>query len=414
MIPETKILNTAMKFDIQEVTHEQVRAELNRLEKEKIIVRVDGKLTTQRLAHSEVWSLQHIQNEQKSVSPIVDESQVKTRLDQEEQLRGRKFTPGQRASLETIFSSESRYIGVDGLAGTGKTTMLHTLNKVASENGFIVKGMAATGVAAKNLELETGIPSKTMAMFQIKENELQKEIEKNGGVNRKNEIWIVDESSFVSQTNFKEILTLAKQANSRVVFLGDKLQLQSISAGKPFELVQNRGVLKTSQMHDIIRQKNQELKDVVSVVVAKNKEGKIDLSNNDKAFDLLDKQQRIHEVVVAAKGTQPALHEQHDLFQEIHEVHQKLVGDYMRLNKESRDNSLIITPFNSDRVMLNSLVRSEMKKLNELDHNDHNFEILVNTNFTEAERKHINNYEPNMTIRFGKSFTDKDTGIKIE
>ncbi|EOE0042675.1 MobF family relaxase [Acinetobacter baumannii] len=414
MIPETKILNTAMKFDIQEVTHEQVRAELNRLEKEKIIVRVDGKLTTQRLAHSEVWSLQHIQNEQKSVSPIVDESQVKTRLDQEEQLRGRKFTPGQRASLETIFSSESRYIGVDGLAGTGKTTMLHTLNKVASENGFIVKGMAATGVAAKNLELETGIPSKTMAMFQIKENELQKEIEKNGGVNRKNEIWIVDESSFVSQTNFKDILTLAKQANSRVVFLGDKLQLQSISAGKPFELVQNRGVLKTSQMHDIIRQKNQELKDVVSVVVAKNKEGKIDLSNNDKAFDLLDKQQRIHEVVVAAKGTQPALHEQHDLFQEIHEVHQKLVGDYMRLNKESRDNSLIITPFNSDRVMLNSLVRSEMKKLNELDHNDHNFEILVNTNFTEAERKHINNYEPNMTIRFGKSFTDKDTGIKIE
>ncbi|WP_228272410.1 hypothetical protein [Acinetobacter baumannii] len=42
-------------------------------------------------------------------------------------------------------------------------------------------------------------------MFQIKENELQKEIEKNGGVNRKNEIWIVDESSFVSQTNFKDI-----------------------------------------------------------------------------------------------------------------------------------------------------------------------------------------------------------------
>ncbi|PJG65170.1 MobF family relaxase [Acinetobacter seifertii] len=414
MIPETKILNTAMKFDIQEVTHEQVRAELNRLEKEKIIVRVDGKLTTQRLAHSEVWSLQHIQNEQKSVSPIVDESQVKTRLDQEEQLRGRKFTPGQRASLETIFSSESRYVGVDGLAGTGKTTMLHTLNKVATENGFIVKGMAATGVAAKNLELETGIPSKTMAMFQIKENELQKEIEKNGGVNRKNEIWIVDESSFVSQTNFKDVLTMAKQANSRVVFLGDKMQLQSISAGKPFELVQNRGVLKTSQMHDIIRQKNQELKDVVSVVVAKNKEGKIDLSNNDKAFDLLDKQQRIHEIVVAAKGTQPALQEQHELFQEIHEVHQKLVGDYMRLNKESRENSLIITPFNSDRVMLNSLVRSEMKKRNELDQNDHNLEILVNTNFTEAERKHINNYEANMTLRFGKSFTDKDTGIKIE
>nr|WP_267460365.1 AAA family ATPase [Acinetobacter baumannii] len=115
------------------------------------------------------------------MSPIVDESQVKTRLDQEEQLRGRKFTPGQRASLETIFSSESRYIGVDGLAGTGKTTMLHTLNKVASENGFIVKGMAATGVAAKNLELETGIPSKTQwPCFRLKKMSFRKKLKRMG------------------------------------------------------------------------------------------------------------------------------------------------------------------------------------------------------------------------------------------
>lgn len=52
------------------------------------------------MAHSEVWSLQHIQNEQKSVSPIVDESQVKTRLDQEEQLRGGSLHPDKEQVLK--------------------------------------------------------------------------------------------------------------------------------------------------------------------------------------------------------------------------------------------------------------------------------------------------------------------------
>ncbi|WP_268084019.1 AAA family ATPase, partial [Acinetobacter baumannii] len=66
-----------------------------------------------------------------------------------------------------MLTSDSRYVAVDGLAGTGKTTLLHTINKIASENGFIVRGMAATGVAAKNLEMETGIESKTIAMFQF-------------------------------------------------------------------------------------------------------------------------------------------------------------------------------------------------------------------------------------------------------
>ncbi len=150
--------------------------------------------------------------------------------------------------------------------------MLHTLNKVASENGFIVKGMAATGVAAKNLELETGIPSKTMAMFQIKENDFRKKL-KEWGINRKNEIWIVDESSFVSQTNFKDILTLAKQANSRVVFLGDNCSF-TISAGNHLNLYKIE-VLKTSQMHDIIRQKTRNLKTWFLLSLQKTKKVKL-------------------------------------------------------------------------------------------------------------------------------------------
>ncbi len=43
-------------------------------------------------------------------------------------------------------------------------------------------------------------------------------------------------------------------------------------------------------MHNILRQKNQELKDVVTLVVAKNDKGEIDLSKNAEAFDLLDSQ----------------------------------------------------------------------------------------------------------------------------
>ena len=123
--------------------------------------------------------------------------------------------------------------------------------------------MSGTKKAANTLMKETGIESNTNTMFLANARKAQKEWDQikldNPEAVRQKELWIVDESSFAGQQQLNEISNLAIKADARVVFVGDKMQLQSIAFGKPFEVGQKRG-LDFEQMKDINRQKNEKLK----------------------------------------------------------------------------------------------------------------------------------------------------------
>lgn len=393
MIKRGDIEATALDKAEGQFTYKDVENEVNRLIKSNILVATKtGKITTQRLAHSEIWSIDHVREERKSVDKILDSEVIKSEIAEREALQKFKYTDGQRDAIESIFTTDSRYHSVNGLAGTGKTTMLTALNKIGEKQGFIVKGMAGSGTAAKNLELETGIPSSTNAMFQLNESKLQNDLAKtNGAVSRKNEIWVVDESSITGQENFAEIMKLAKSADARIVFLGDKLQLQAIDAGKPFEILQKE--MSFSSMENINRQKTQELKDVVAVITAKNSKGEIALSENAKAFDLLDQQGRVMQI------------NQEDL-------HHKLIDEYMSHDQSKRDNSLIITPFNSDRKILNEMVREERIKNGELTGDELTFSTYSNKNLTKAQQSEVVEYKPGDVVRFNKTYNSEGKTFK--
>ncbi|QNX28721.1 relaxase domain-containing protein (plasmid) [Acinetobacter seifertii] len=393
MIKRGDIEATALDKAEGQFTYKDVENEVNRLIKSNILVATKtGKITTQRLAHSEIWSIDHVREERKSVDKILDSEVIKSEIAEREALQKFKYTDGQKDAIESIFTTDSRYHSVNGLAGTGKTTMLTALNKIGEKQGFIVKGMAGSGTAAKNLELETGIPSSTNAMFQLNESKLQNDLAKtNGAVSRKNEIWVVDESSITGQENFAEIMKLAKSADARIVFLGDKLQLQAIDAGKPFEILQKE--MSFSSMENINRQKTQELKDVVAVITAKNSKGEIALSENAKAFDLLDQQGRVMQI------------NQEDL-------HHKLIDEYMSHDQSKRDNSLIITPFNSDRKILNEMVREERIKNGELTGDELTFSTYSNKNLTKAQQSEVVEYKPGDVVRFNKTYNPEGKTFK--
>lgn len=386
MIHREDIETTALKQSEGKFSYKEVNEEVDRLLKANILVEGDkGRITTKRLAHNEVWSINHVKEERHSVEKILNLDQVKSELAEREKLQKFNYTEGQRESIYSIFTTDSRYHAVNGLAGTGKTTMLLALNKISEKNGYLVKGMAGTGVAAKNLEDETGIPSTTIAMFKFQESRLQNTLKQSEqSIDRKHEIWVVDESSFASQESFSEILKMSKAADSRIVFLGDKLQLQAIAAGKPFELLQD--YMSNSKMEDINRQKTQDLKDVVALITAKNTKGEITLSENQKAFELLDQQGKVQ------------VHEQEEL-------HKELVKAYMQNDKKKRDNSLIITPFNKDRKILNDMIRQAKKDNEELTGQELKFMIFANKNLTKAEQTNKHNYAPGDVIRFNKTYS---------
>ncbi|MGN4225837.1 AAA family ATPase, partial [Burkholderia gladioli] len=168
--------------------------------------------------------------------------------------------------------------------------------------GYLVRGMAATGQAAKQLENDSGVKADTVTMFEIHEQRRQDDLkllrEYVPDLKREPELWLVDESSFLAQRQMARLLKMAERADAKVIVLGDRLQLQAIEAGKPFELLQDEGVA-TAQMTQIQRQKNPELQQAVAITVgtADLAPGEsltdLNLSRNDRAFEYLQRAGRV-------------------------------------------------------------------------------------------------------------------------
>lgn len=134
-----------------------------------------------------------------------------------------------------------------GRAGTGKTYTMKAVHDLYTQAGFRLYGAALAGVAAKQLETETGIKSDTIFS-------LTKRIEKGQFQPRSGSILVIDEAGMVSLKDMALITNFAKQANCKVILLGDPDQLQPIMAGAPFRaIIDHVGFV---EMQNIMRQKD--------------------------------------------------------------------------------------------------------------------------------------------------------------
>ena len=83
----------------------------------------------------------------------------------ETKLRNGRLNEGQKAAVKTILAAKDRVIGVQGYAGTGKTTMLKRFRVLAKRRGYQVAGLAPSASAANTLGKEAGIESETLQRF---------------------------------------------------------------------------------------------------------------------------------------------------------------------------------------------------------------------------------------------------------
>ena len=68
------------------------------------------------------------------------------------------LSDSQRQAVATILDSRDQITGLQGAAGTGKTTSLAAIREAAEREGYQVEGFAPTSRAAYQLE-EAGIPA---------------------------------------------------------------------------------------------------------------------------------------------------------------------------------------------------------------------------------------------------------------
>ena len=371
VVDERALIRDGLRRGMGEITHAQVRANLDtRLASGEfqIVERpqsVPGRqFTTAKTIEAEHEIIRRVRDGQNDIEPVLPRPQAIALADQHPHLN-----PAQKTVVEDVLSSPDRIQGIQGFAGSGKTTTLTAIRSAAERHGYQVEGFAPTSRAARQLN-EAGIEARTLQGFLARTADPD--------VGERKHFYLVDESSLASTNQMREFLSRLGPYD-RVVLIGDIRQHQGVEAGRPFEQLQEAG-MRTARLDEIVRQQDPALKSAVELLAT----GQV-----SAALDALQQQGRVKEIPNAEERVRA------------------IAKSYV----ESPENTLIISPDNASRRELNVAVRQELKANGSLAPEDHTFRVLVQRqDMTGAERSWANHYEINDVVRYTRG--SKAIGIE--
>src|SRR5437870_4236398 len=355
-----KVMADALRRNMGLTTYEAVANELHqRIEGgefvEIIRERKPREATTQRMLEMEKSNIQTMLDGQGQHIPIVGNNARQTgdAIAERQQLR---LNDNQRKVVEEILTSRDQIIGLQGGAGTGKTTALSVLREAAEKEGYEVRGFAPTTRATKQLA-ESGIHSETLQKFIRRRQEAP---------TNRNRLFVLDESSLASTKNLHKFFARL-ESSDKVLLVGDSRQHQAVEAGTPFEQFQKHGMT-TVKLSEIVRQRKPELKRTVE---------RLSLREIREAIDSLEQQGRIVEIVNRKQRLKT------------------IASAYC----ESPENTLVVSPRNRERVQLNTLIHRQLQRDGRVSRADHQMTVYVNRqDMTGTERTFANAYVPEEDI----------------
>ena len=299
-------------------------------------------------------------------------------------LHNGRLTVGQKEAVKTILSSKDRVVGVQGYAGTGKTTMLDRARQLAAKSGYRTIGVAPSASAARTLAAEAGIETETLQRFLarnagIAEGRLTRKGAREMRAAFRKTVLVVDEGSLASTVQARDLLRIAAAIRiPRVVLVGDRKQLDAVDAGKPFAQLQAAG-MKTAVMDEILRQKDAELKEVVRASLA----GEI-----GRAFGKLG--DRVAEVNPDNLAGAAA-------------------ARWLKLSAHERENTGLMAPSHALRTEINGHIRERLARDGVIRGPAHEAERLVSHGYTSAEKAVAANYSPGDVVAFHRDY--KSLGV---
>ena len=289
------------------------------------------------------------------------------------------LTEGQKEAVATILSSKDRVVGVQGYAGTGKTTMLKRARTLAEKNGYRMLGLAPSASAVKTLSSEAGIESETLQRFLarnagVAEGRLSRQGQRDMRDAFADTVLVVDEGSLASTVQARDLLRIANTLNvPRVVLVGDEKQLDAVDAGKPFAQLQRAG-MRTAVMDEIMRQRDPQLKEAVEASLAGDVRG---------AFEKLGS--NVAEV-------QPD------------NIAGAVAARWLRLSPEQRENTGVMAPSHELRQAINGHIRERLAREGAIHGPAFQGERLVSRGYTRAEKALAANYAPGDVVAFHRPY----------
>jgi ATP-dependent exoDNAse (exonuclease V) alpha subunit len=356
-----KVTVDALRRNLGLTTYEAVTRELQQRQERGEFIGIireqhQRETTTQRMLELEQSNLARVIDGQGQQPPVIGAERAKQIVETAAERQQLKLNDNQRAAVEEILTSRDQITGLQGGAGTGKTTALSVLREAAEKEGYEVRGFAPTTRAAQQLA-ESGIQTETLQKFIRRRQEAP---ESN------NRLLILDESSLASTKNLHKFFGRL-EAQDKVLLVGDSRQHQAVEAGTPFEQFQKHGMA-TVKLSEIVRQRDPELKRTVERLSAREIGQALDsLESRGRVIEIADEKQRLKAIAKA----------------------------YC----ESPENTLVVSPANRDRVKINSLIHQRLQCEGKISRDDHHMTVYVNRqDMTGTERTFANSYLPGEDI----------------
>ena len=309
------------------------------------------------------------------------------------------LTAGERASTRMILETPDRFTVVQGYAGVGKTTQFRAVTSAISllpeETRPRVIGLAPTHRAVGEMQ-SAGVDARTTASF-LHDTQL---LLRNGQTpDFSNTLFLIDESSMVGLSDKAKALSLIAAGGGRAVSSGDTDQLQSISPGQPFRLMQQRSAADVAIMKEIVRQVP-ELRPAVYSLIDRDvhralttieqvtpeqvprKEGAWAPGSSVVEFTRAQ-EKAIQEALKKGESVpagQPAT------------LYEALVKDYAGRTPEAQSQTLVITHLNKDRRALNGLIHDARRENGETGKEEITLPVLVTSNIRDGELRRLSTW----------------------
>lgn len=139
------------------------------------------------------------------------------------------LSPEQRTTVERLLTGGHGIEAVIGVAGSGKTTLMAAARTGWQANGLVVVGASTAAVAAVNLEAESGIASATLASWLMR-------IRTGPGL-AGIDVMVLDEAAMCDDRQVAELVAAAAATGTKLVMIGDPMQLRSPGVGGSFRHV---------------------------------------------------------------------------------------------------------------------------------------------------------------------------------
>ena len=364
------ILEAALNRGMGQTTIAQVRQEFERRVQAGEFIGVEHvgagqHFTTATMLRMEREIIGHMQegNRRGCNDPMLVQPHIRIETDD----RHPELNAGQRRAVEDILLSREKIVGLDGIAGAGKTTTLAVVREGAESAGFKVEGFAPTSRAAQTLG-HAGIETMTLQAHLVRGQRA------DTGEHR---LYVLDESSLASTKQMHEFIDRL-HPNDRVLLVGDTRQHESVEAGRIFAQLQEAG-MKTVDLEEIVRQKDPDLKKTVEHL----SRGQI-----AEAVAGLERQNRIHEI----KG------------------HNERIAAIAKEYAKSPEGTLVVSPDNRSRTEINRAIHSELQSKGVVASPERRIQILVpRQDLTGADRTWAERYSVGDVLRYSRS--SQETGI---